>query len=211
MTGIDAEDVLELTTSDDEDSVEAFAADAADQRSMWAFAFGARTGVRMTLMFSVARKASKAGGNFASRSWMSKPHVPVAVIELHQQVPRLLGGPGTGRVGGDAKDIDAACFDLHDEEHVQAPEEHGVDVQKVIDQLVDDANAKLDDAVKDGHLSQEKADELKKTLEEMITKMVNNEMPRPSFKHGWDGPGAPGAPEAPEVEPSAAFSDLPSI
>jgi hypothetical protein len=27
--------------------------------------------------------------------------------------------------------VDAACFDLHDEEHVQALEEHGVDVQKV--------------------------------------------------------------------------------
>jgi hypothetical protein len=40
------------------------------QRSMWAFALGARTGVRMTLMLSVARRASKARGNFVSRSWI---------------------------------------------------------------------------------------------------------------------------------------------
>jgi hypothetical protein len=35
---------------------------------------------------------------------------------------------------GDAEDVDAARFDLHDEEHVQAPEEHGVDVQEVAGQ-----------------------------------------------------------------------------
>jgi hypothetical protein len=33
-------------------------------------AFGARTGARMTLIPSFARRASKAHGNFASRSWM---------------------------------------------------------------------------------------------------------------------------------------------
>jgi hypothetical protein len=37
---------------------------------MWAFAFGTRTGVRMTLTPSLARSASNAAGNFASRSWM---------------------------------------------------------------------------------------------------------------------------------------------
>jgi hypothetical protein len=54
-----------------------------------------------------------------------------ALFQVHQQVPRLLGGPGSGWVGGDAEDVDTACFDLHDEEPVQALEEHGVDVQKV--------------------------------------------------------------------------------
>jgi hypothetical protein len=34
-------------------------------------------------------------------------------------------------VGGDAEDVDAAGFDLHDEEHVQAFEEHGVNVRIV--------------------------------------------------------------------------------
>src|SRR5438876_2190313 len=42
------------------------------QRSMWAFAFGARTGVRMTLTPSFARRVSNARGNLASRSWIRK-------------------------------------------------------------------------------------------------------------------------------------------
>jgi hypothetical protein len=67
---VDAEDVLKLTTAEDEKAVEAFAADGADPAFMCAFAFGARTGVWMTLTPSLSRRASKARGNFASRSWI---------------------------------------------------------------------------------------------------------------------------------------------
>jgi hypothetical protein len=34
-------------------------------------------------------------------------------------------------VGGDAQDVYPPGLDLHHEEHVQAPEEHGVDVEEV--------------------------------------------------------------------------------
>jgi hypothetical protein len=37
---------------------------------MLAFAFGARAGVRITLTFSLAKRASKAAGNLLSRSWI---------------------------------------------------------------------------------------------------------------------------------------------
>jgi hypothetical protein len=48
MAGVDAKHVLELAAAEDEQPVEAFATDAADPAPAWAFAFGARTGVRIT-------------------------------------------------------------------------------------------------------------------------------------------------------------------
>jgi hypothetical protein len=41
MTAVDAEHVFELAAAEDEDPVEAIGADCVDQRSAWAFAFGA--------------------------------------------------------------------------------------------------------------------------------------------------------------------------
>src|SRR3979409_247777 len=41
-----------------------------------------------------------------------------SVAEVHRQVAGLLGGPGGGRVGRDAEDVDAAGGDLHDEQQV---------------------------------------------------------------------------------------------
>lgn len=64
--------------------------------------------------------------------------------------------------------------------------EKGVDVQKVIDALVTEAKAKLDQAVEDGKLTQDRADEMATHLTERITAMVNGEHPR--------GPGGPGGP-----------------
>jgi hypothetical protein len=51
--------------------------------------------------------------------------------QVHEQVTGLLGGPGARGVGGDAQDVHAAGLELHHEEHVQALEEHGVNVQEV--------------------------------------------------------------------------------
>ena len=60
-------------------------------------------------------------------------------------------------------------------------ETQGVDVQVVIDALVAEAQEHLDQAVADGHLTQEEADEKAADLEARITEMVNSERP--------DGPG----------------------
>ena len=51
--------------------------------------------------------------------------------EVHEQVAGLLGGPCPGGAGGHAQDVHAAGLDLHREEHVQAPEEHRVNVHEV--------------------------------------------------------------------------------
>jgi hypothetical protein len=66
-----------------------------------------------------------------------------------------------------------------------------VDVNKVIDALVSDAESQIDAAVKDGHLSADDATKLKKDLKAHITDLVNN-TPRKGERHfGPDG-GGPG-------------------
>ena len=58
--GVEAEHVLEVAAVDDQDPVEAFAAEGADPTLGIGFAFGARIGVRMILMPSLRKTSSKA-------------------------------------------------------------------------------------------------------------------------------------------------------
>jgi hypothetical protein len=68
----------------------------------------------------------------------------------------------------------------------EVAEANDVDVETVVDALVADAEAHLDEAVEDGRLSEEEATERKADLPERIEALVNGE--RPAF-----GPaGAPG-------------------
>lgn len=75
--------------------------------------------------------------------------------------------------------------------------EHNVDVQKVIDALVADASAKIDQAVADGKLDSTQAADMKSHLVERITARVNGQGPGPRHRGGSDGPGVggPGAPD----------------
>ena len=67
--------------------------------------------------------------------------------------------------------------------------EKGVDVQKVIDALVTEAKAKLAQAVTDGKITQERADQMSAKLTERITAMVNGDGPM-GGRHGHGfGPG----------------------
>jgi hypothetical protein len=56
------------------------------------------------------------------------------VVEVHQQVPGLLGDPGAGRMGGHPDDVDLAGGDLDEEQHVDPFEQHGVDGEEVAGQ-----------------------------------------------------------------------------
>ena len=56
------------------------------------------------------------------------------VAEVHDQVGGLLSGPGAIRMGGGAEDVHVPGGRLHDEQHVQAPEEDRVDMEKVAGQ-----------------------------------------------------------------------------
>jgi polyhydroxyalkanoate synthesis regulator phasin len=67
--------------------------------------------------------------------------------------------------------------------------EQGVDVQTVIDALVAQASAHLDEAVADGRLTEEEAATRKTEVTEKITEVVN--------QAGGLRPGRPGAPDAP--------------
>jgi hypothetical protein len=65
-----------------------------------------------------------------------------------------------------------------------------VDVNKVIDAIVSDAESKIDAAVKDKKLSQDQADKLKASLKERITDLVNNTGPKGERHFGYGvGPG----------------------
>jgi len=64
-------------------------------------------------------------------------------------------------------------------------EAEGVDVQVVIDALVAEAQEHLAQAVEDGHLTQEEADEKAADIEARITDLVNDERPDgPPFGRG---------------------------
>jgi len=57
----------------------------------------------------------------------------------------------------------------------------GKSVEGVVETLVDAAEKKIDDAVADGRLTEERAAELKEGLEERTTELVNGELRRPHF------------------------------
>ena len=66
-----------------------------------------------------------------------------------------------------------------------------VDVQKVIDALVADANSKIDQGVKDGKLTNDQATNIKSNLKDRITNMVNNAHPGGPGRHHGFGFGGP--------------------
>src|SRR5437588_12876438 len=98
---------------------------------MWALAFGARTGVRMTLMFSLARRVSKARGNFASRSWIRKRTVWSWSSSSNQKVARLLQHPGGVGLAGAGEVRNSAASDREEDEHVEAAQPNRVDSEEV--------------------------------------------------------------------------------
>src|SRR6266702_4874055 len=100
-------------------------------RSAKEFARGDRIGVLMIRTPVPASTSSKTVVNLLSRSRDQEPEPGGAFAKVHQQVAGLLGGPFPGEAGGDAQDVHPPCADLDHEEHVQASEEHGVNVQEI--------------------------------------------------------------------------------
>src|SRR6266702_838544 len=54
--------------------------------------------------------------------------------EVHEQVAGLLGGPEAVRMGGQAEDVHPPGRYLHDEQHIEAPEEDRVDMEEIAGQ-----------------------------------------------------------------------------
>src|SRR5262249_4336958 len=68
--------------------------------------------------------------------------------------------------------------------------EHNVDINTVIDDLVNAANAKIDEAQKSGMLSEDQASKLKADLKQHITDIVNGSLPKfGDMVPGGHGPG----------------------
>jgi polyhydroxyalkanoate synthesis regulator phasin len=87
--------------------------------------------------------------------------------------------------------------DLHDalsdgQSIAEVASAQGVDVQTVIDALVAEATARIDDAVADGDLTEEEATERKADLVERVTDFVNNGELRGPGVGGGHGPGRAG-------------------
>ena len=119
---------------DDQKTVEEFAADGADE------AFGDRVRPRCAhrrlddLDVDGGEHGVEGGGELAVAVADQEPEAPVGVVEVHEQVARLLGEPCSGRVGGDAEDVYAAGGVLDDEERVEPVQGDRVEVEQVAGQ-----------------------------------------------------------------------------
>src|SRR5690242_21643120 len=88
-------------------------------RSANEFARGVRTGVLITRVPFPVKAPSNAAVNLLSRSriYELEPSGPVA--EVQEEVAGLLGGPGPGKVRGDAQDVHGPGLDLQHDQHIQ--------------------------------------------------------------------------------------------
>ncbi len=93
-------------------------------------------------------------------------------------------GPGRGpKLDAPAQALNLSVDDLRSKLEggqtlAQVAQQQGVDVQKVIDALVADATAHIDQAVQDGKLTADQANERKANLQDRITKLVNEGPPK---------------------------------
>lgn len=87
---------------------------------------------------------------------------------------------------------------LEDKTLAQVAKDQGKSVDGLVDALLAEHKAKIAQAVKDGRLTQEDADDLTAGLEKRLTDLVNGRFPRfdrengPRF-HRFDGPRESGA------------------
>lgn len=96
--------------------------------------------------------------------------------------------------------------------------EQGIDVQTVIDSLVADAQARLDEKVADGTIDAERAAEISETLVERVTARVNGERPeglgdgfgRGRRGHRGFGPGGFGPAEESTTDGGSAADAAPA-
>jgi polyhydroxyalkanoate synthesis regulator phasin len=112
--------------------------------------------------------------------------------------PGFLFGPG-GNLSTLAEslgiDEDELRSELQDGKTIaEIAEEQGVDVQDVIDDIVAAQRERLDEAVADGDLTQDEADEILAGAEDRVTAFVNGERPDPEelpdlpeLRHEWRG------------------------
>jgi hypothetical protein len=123
MGGVDAEYGLEVAAADDQQPVETFGADGANE----ALGVGVRlrrTDRRADLGDAFAAEDLVEGGA-ESAVVDQKPHPLEQSREA--EVARLLGHPGAARIGRATGEVDAAASEFDDEEHVEAAQRERLD------------------------------------------------------------------------------------
>jgi hypothetical protein len=131
MTGIDAKHVLELAPAEDEQPVEALATYAADP------ALGMCVRVRRLhgcadhgdpfVLEDMVEAAAELGVAIVGQQAQRLP----AIVDLHQQVARLLGCPGACRVVGAGDELDPAALERNEEEDVDSFQPGGLDGEEI--------------------------------------------------------------------------------
>jgi len=131
MVGVGAEDLVGVATVKEQDPVGALLADRADE------AFRVRVAV------GAARGDFGHGDGFAGQDRVERsselgvaipdeePELVGAVADLPQQLPGLLGDPGSGGMSGYPEDVHPASAHFHDEQCVEARERDRVDREEI--------------------------------------------------------------------------------
>jgi hypothetical protein len=119
---------------DDQEAVEEFAAEGADEA--FGDGVGPRSSYRRLDDLDVGRgeHGVEGRGELGVAVADQELEATVGVIEIHAEVAGQLGQPGSGGVGGEAEDVDAAGGVLDDEERVEPVQGKGVDMQQVAGQ-----------------------------------------------------------------------------
>ena len=115
---VDAQDGLEVAAADDQQPIEALGADGSDEALGVSVRLWRADRVWMTLMPSLRKTSSNSAANLLSWSWIRK-RIPFEEAG-EAEIARLLCHPSTGRIGGAARQADAAALELDEEEHAEA-------------------------------------------------------------------------------------------
>ncbi len=152
-----------------------------------------------------AGRLTKAQGD-AIKAQIEAGNVPLAVPGIgFRNGPGPMGGPGFGH---DMRGLSAAADYLGLTESDLAAKlqsgksladiakDQGKSVDGLVNALVNDAKTHLNQAVKDGHLTQAQADQILSQIKQHITDFVNGTVPQgfgPSFRggSGFQGPAGP--------------------
>jgi hypothetical protein len=103
------------------------------KRSAKQFALGYRGGIFTTAFDAGAgQDGIEGGGELAGTVADEEPECGGAVVEIHQQVPGLLGGPCSGRMARRPQYVDVAVADFERDEDVDPDQgDRAVDVEEV--------------------------------------------------------------------------------
>jgi hypothetical protein len=100
------------------------------QRFAIAFARGARIGVLMIRTPGPSEHRVEGGGELGVSVPDQELQAISAILQVHHQVPGPLGNPFIRGVGSDPGQMHTPGAVLDEEQHIQAPRQHGVHVEE---------------------------------------------------------------------------------